>query len=58
MLKIERKTIENDEEYLRQKSVPVDLSNDDYKEIVKKLEEACLEEPLSMALASIQLGVH
>jgi len=57
MLQIERKTIENDEEYLRQISLPVDLSNDDYKEVIEKLEKACEEETLAMALASIQLGI-
>ena len=35
------KTIEFDEEFLRQKSVDVDLSNDEYKKDIEKLKKYC-----------------
>lgn len=51
-----RKTIENDEEYLRQISEEVDLSNDNYKSDIKLLEEYCLQTSC-FALASVQIGI-
>ena len=40
-MELERKTIENDEEYLRQVSEPVDFDKSDWQEAVKKLDEFC-----------------
>ena len=57
-MQIERKTILNDEKFLRQISKEVDLSNDDYKEIVKLLHEYCEEnKDKALAIASVQLGI-
>lgn len=55
-MEIIRKTIENDEEYLRQISSPVDLSNEEYKADIKLLEQFCLETEC-FALAAVQIGV-
>ena len=55
-MKIKRKTILNDKEYLRQISQPVDLSNETYKEEIKLLEQFCLETEC-FALAAIQIGI-
>ncbi len=53
------KTIENDEEYLRQRSEEIDFEKDDYKQYVKELTDYCLnnEEPNVLALAAIQIGL-
>lgn len=57
-MEFNKKTIENDEEYLRQISKPVDLNNDDYKNIVKLLHKYCESDSEKvMAIASIQLGI-
>ena len=53
---ITRKTIENDEKYLRQISKEVDLSNNDYKQDIKLLEEYCLQTSC-FALAAVQIGI-
>lgn len=53
---IKQKTIENDLEYLRQISRPVDFKKDDVKTIARELKEYCTNESLSMALAAVQLG--
>lgn len=53
---IQRKTILNDEEYLRQISQVVDLTNNEYKEDIKLLEEFCLNNEC-FALAAIQIGI-
>lgn len=53
---IKRKTIENDEEYLRQKSLPVDLKNDNIEEILAILKEFCNENSV-FALAPVQIGI-
>lgn len=55
-MEIKRKTILNDEEYLRQISQLVDLSNDSYKGEIKLLEQFCLETEC-FALAAIQIGI-
>lgn len=55
-MKIIRKTILNDEEYLRQISKPVDLNNKIYKEEIKLLEQFCLETEC-FALAAVQIGI-
>ena len=52
-----KKTIENDEEYLRQVSKEVNLENDDYKPILNALHEYCEKDDNILAIASIQLGV-
>ena len=36
-MELDRKTIENDMEYLRQISAPVDFENDNYLEYIKKI---------------------
>ncbi len=55
-MEIKRKTIENDEEYLRQVSVPVDFQNDDYKGYIEVLEKYC-KENIVFALAPVQIGI-
>lgn len=55
-MKIVRKTILNDEEYLRQISQPVDLDSSSYKEEIKLLEHFCLETEC-FALAAVQIGI-
>ena len=55
-MEIKRKTILNDEEYLRQISQPVDLSNESYKEEIKLLEQFCLDTEC-FALAAVQIGI-
>lgn len=55
-MKIKRKTILNDEEYLRQISQPVDLNNKIYKKEIKLLEQFCLETEC-FALAAVQIGI-
>lgn len=56
-MKIDKKTIENDLEYLRQVSKPVDFKDDSYKEALKVLDEFCRNEENCMAMASVQLGI-
>ena len=56
-MRLERKTIENDEEYLRQISKPVDFKKDDWKNTIKELDYFCKNDNNIMALASIQLGI-
>ena len=53
---IVRKTIERDEEYLRQISKPVSFENDDYKKDIELIKEYCLKTEL-YALASVQIGI-
>ena len=55
-MEIKRKTILNDEEYLRQISESVDLDNESYKEDIKLLEKFCLETEC-FALAAVQIGI-
>ena len=56
-MRLGRKTIENDEEYLRQISKPVDFKKDDWKKAIKELDYFCKNDNNIMALASIQLGI-
>lgn len=49
-------TIENNEEYLRQISRPVDISKEDLEEDIKVLEEYCKANEV-MAMAAVQLGI-
>ena len=55
-MEIVRKTIENDEEYLRQISKEVDFSDDSYKEEIELLKDFCLKRS-SLALAAVQIGI-
>lgn len=54
---IKEKTIENDLEYLKQISRPVDFKCDNVTEIAKELKDFCTNHSLSMALAAVQLGI-
>lgn len=56
-MKINKKTIEKDLEYLRQISKEIDLTNNKYKEIVNLLHEYCESSERVLAIASIQLGI-
>ena len=53
---IRRVTIEDNEEYLRQKSTDVSFNNDDYKNDIEMLKEYCLNSEC-YALAPIQIGI-
>lgn len=50
-----RKTIENDEDFLRQISRAVDFDGDDYLSVVAKLEDYCTNNKV-YALAPVQIG--
>ena len=50
------KTIANDEEYLRQVSIPIDFNQDPIEQYAKELKEYCIKANL-YALASIQIGI-
>ena len=55
--KIKSITIADNEEYLRQISIPVDIKNDqELQENIKVLEKYCLENEV-MAMAAVQLGI-
>jgi len=56
-MKIYRKTIEEDETYLRQISKPVDFDVDAWEDAVKSLDYFCENEENCMAMASVQLGI-
>ncbi|MBQ2946781.1 MAG: hypothetical protein IJE04_02905 [Bacilli bacterium] len=56
-MEIKTKTIENDLEYLRQISKPVDFNNDEWKEALKVLDEYYENSDTVMAMASVQLGI-
>lgn len=53
---IKRKTIENDEKYLRQKSMSVDLKNDNIEGTLTILKEFCNKNSV-FALAPVQIGI-
>lgn len=55
-MNLKRKTIENDEDYLRQISEEVSFEDDSYKEEIKLLEEFC-NQTECFALAAIQIGI-
>ena len=55
-MNIIRKTIENDEGYLRQISVPVSLDDKSYEKEIDILEQFCLETEC-FALAAVQIGI-
>lgn len=52
-----RKTIEEDEAYLRQVSIPVDFNNDDWQKSIDALDYFCKNEENCMAMASVQIGI-
>ena len=54
---LERKTIENDEDYLRQISKPVDFKTEEYKDTIKELDYFCKNDDNVMAMASVQVGI-
>ena len=55
-MKIKRKTILNDEDYLRQISKTVDFVDKTYKDEIKLLEQFCLQTQC-FALAAVQIGI-
>ncbi len=55
-MELNRKTIENDEEYLRQISTEVDFKKDNYMEYIKALKEYCTNH-YCYALAPVQIGI-
>ena len=55
-MNFDRKTIENDEAYLRQISKEVDFNSDDLKDYIKKLREYC-NQHYCYALAPVQIGI-
>lgn len=55
-MELDRKTIENDMEYLRQISTPVDFENDHYKDWIEALKEYCQNNAV-YALAPVQIGI-
>lgn len=54
---LERKTIENDEDYLRQISKPVDFKTEEYKDAITELDYFCKNDDNVMAMASVQVGI-
>ena len=57
MEKLKSITIEDNEKWLRQVSIPVDINNDkDLKDNIKTLEQYCMENEV-MAMAAVQLGI-
>ena len=54
---LERKIIENDEDYLRQISKPVDFKTEEYKDAIKELDYFCKSDDNVMAMASVQVGI-
>lgn len=56
MVELTRKTIEKDEAYLRQISVPVDFQNDNYMEYIAALESYCKNNAV-FALSPVQIGI-
>ena len=56
-MRLERKTIENEEEYLRQISKPVDFKNNEWKKAIEELDYFCKHDDNIMAMASVQLGI-
>lgn len=56
-MELDRKTIENDEKYLRQISKPVDFDTTEWKDALQKLEYFCENDHRVMAMAAVQLGI-
>lgn len=57
IIMLERKTIEQEEGYLRQKSKPVDFATDDWKQAYQKLDYFCKNDDNVLAMASVQIGI-
>ena len=55
-MKLIRKTIEKDEEFLRQVSTEIDFKKDDYISYINQLKEYCKNDAV-YALAPIQIGI-
>lgn len=55
-MELNRKTIENDEEYLRQISTDIDFETDNYLDYINNLKEYCHNNAV-YALAPIQIGI-
>lgn len=55
-MEFKRKTIEKDEEYLRQISMPVDLDRDNFIDYIHALENYCKNNAV-FALAPVQIGI-
>lgn len=55
-MKLNRITIETDEEYLRQASTPVDFKTDNYMEYIDALKKYCKNNAV-YALAPVQIGI-
>lgn len=53
---MERKTIENEEEFLRQKSVEINFEKDNCDDYISKLREFCCNNAV-YALAPVQIGI-
>lgn len=56
-MKIPYKTIEKDDEYLRQVSEEVNLNNDDYIKDTNKMIAHCREDDSLLAFAAVQIGI-
>lgn len=56
-MKLEKKTIQNDEQFLRQISKNVDFKNDEWKKALEKVDYYCKNDDNIMALASVQIDV-
>ncbi len=56
-MKIEKKTIENDEPFLRQISKEVDFRKEDWKEAIEVLADYCRNDDNILAIASVQMGI-
>lgn len=56
-MKIDKKTILNDEKFLRQVSKEIDFNKDDYIKIIEKLDYYCKNDDNILAIASVQLGI-
>jgi len=52
-----RKTIKEDEDYLRQVSIPVDFNNSDWQKSITALDNFCKNDDNCMAMASVQIGI-
>lgn len=56
-MEINKKTIENDEAFLRQISKEVDFRDNSYLDVIEKLAYYCKNDDNILAIASVQLGI-
>lgn len=56
-MEINKKTIKDDEEFLRQVSKEVDFNDDTYLDAIDKLKHYCKNDDNILAIASVQLGI-